>query len=131
MNPNANTTGKLGLTPINGTNRTGYYWQSRTFSSSDPLTAADKAILIDPDASASTFASEIAKLKALYRAKLVMTPLDQAMDRDGSNPINILYRPNYYISGLHSTPLSFNPWLKQTIGWLDYNGGAGDFNSTQ
>ena len=131
MNPNANTTTKLGLTPINGTNRTGYYWQSRTFSSSDPLTAAEKNILIDPDASASSFASEIAKLKALYRAKLVMTPLDQALDRDGSTPINILYRPNYYISGLHSTPLSFNPWLKQTMGWLDQNGGAGDFNSAQ
>lgn len=131
MNPNANTTSKLGVTPINGTNRTGYYWQAKTFSSSDPLTAADRSILIDPDASAATFAAEIAKLKALYRAKLVMTPLDQPLDRDGSAPINILYRPNYYISGLHSTPLSFNPWLKQTIGWLDYNGGSGDFNSTQ
>ena len=72
------------MTPINGTNRTGYYWQGRTFSSSDPLTAADRNILIDPDASASSFAAEIAKLKALYRAKLVMTPLDQPMDRDGS-----------------------------------------------
>jgi starch-binding outer membrane protein, SusD/RagB family len=131
MNPNANTTTKLGLTPINGTNRTGYYWQSKTFTNNDPLTDADRSILIDPDASASTFASQIAKLKALYNAKFVMTPLDQPLDRDGSAPVNILFRPNYYISGLHSTPLSFNPWLKQTMGWQDYNGGQGDFNSAQ
>lgn len=131
MNPNANTTSKLGLTPINGTNRTGYYWQARNFTNSDPLTAADRNILIDPDASASTFAAEIAKLKALYKAKLVMTPLDQAMDRDANTPVNILFKPNYYLSGLSGTVLSFNPWIKQTIGWLDYNGAPGDFNSAQ
>lgn len=132
MNTTANTAAKLGLTPINGTNRTGYYWQTTAFSptATDPLTAADKSILIDPDNN-STFATEIAKLKALYKAKFVMTPLDQAMDRDGSTPVNILFRPHYYLSGLHSTPLSYNPWLKQTIGWLDVNGAPGDFNSSK
>lgn len=130
-NTAANTTGKLGLTPINGTNRTGYYWQSKTFSpaATDPLTAADKNILIDPDA--ADFATQIAKLRALYIAKFVMTPLDQAMDRDGTTPINILFKPQYYLSGLHSTPLSLNPWLKQNIGWLDYSGGAGTFNPSE
>lgn len=128
--PSENTCAKLGLTPINGTNRTGFYWQANKFTSSDPLTAADRSILIDPD-NASTFATEIAKLKALYQAKLVMTPLDQAMDRDGSTPVNILFRPNYYLSGLSSTVLSFNPWLQQTVGWLDYNGSAGNFNAAQ
>jgi starch-binding outer membrane protein, SusD/RagB family len=131
MNTTANTVSKLGLTPINGTNRTGYYWQTINFSptNTDPLSASDKNILIDPDA--STFAAEIAKLKALYKAKFVMTPLDAAMDRDSGTPVNILFRPNYYISGLTNTVLSFNPWLKQTIGWLDYNGAPGDFNSAQ
>ncbi|MBB1286493.1 RagB/SusD family nutrient uptake outer membrane protein [Flavisolibacter sp. BT320] len=131
MNPTANTTTKLGLDPINGTSRTGYYWQAKTFTNSDPLTNADRNILIDPDASASSFQTEIAKLKTLYNAKFVMTPLDEAMDRDGNAPVTILFRPNYYLSGLHSTVLSFNPWLKQTVGWLDYNGGMGDFNSAQ
>jgi hypothetical protein len=133
MNPSANTCTKLGLTPINGTNRTGYYWQTKTFSptNTDPLTAADKNILIDPDASAATFAAEIAKLKALYNSKLVMTPLDQALDRDGTNPVNILYKPNYYLSGLHSNVLSLNPWMLQNIGWLDYSGVTGTFNSSQ
>ena len=132
MNPTANTCSKLGITPINGTNRTGYYWQSKTFTSSDPITAAEKAAaFVDPDAATATFNSQIAALKALYQAKLVMTPLDAAMDKDGSTPVNIMFRPNYYLSGLHSTPLSFNPWLTQTMGWLDYNGAPGTFNSAQ
>ena len=60
-----------------------------------------------------------------------MTPTDQALDRDGSTPVNILFRPNYYLSGLSATVLSYNPWIKQTIGWLDYSGVPGDFNSAQ
>ena len=131
-NPNANTTTKLGLTPINGTNRTGYYWQSIAFSpaATDPLSAADKNILIDPD-NAATFAGEIAKLKALYKSKFVMTPLDKAWDLDGTTPVNILYRPNYYLSGLTATILSFNPWLTQNVGWMDYSGSAGTFDVTK
>ncbi len=134
-NTTANTTTKLGLTPINGTNRTGYYWQTLTLGTgsgngTDPISATDRAILIDPD-NATTFASEIAKLKALYKSKFIMTPLDNAMDRDGTAPVNILYRPNYYLSGINGSVLSFNPWLLQTIGWQDYNGGQGTFNSSE
>jgi hypothetical protein len=133
-NTSANTTTKLGLTPINGTNRTGYYWQTLSFgtgtgNTTDPITAADRAILIDPDA--ADFNTQIDKLKTFYKNKLVMTPLDNALDRDGTTPVNILYRPNYYLSGLSGSVLSFNPWLLQNIGWLDYNGAPGTFNSTQ
>ena len=131
-NTTANTVSKLGLTPINGTNRTGYYWQAINYTSSDPLTAADKAsVVIDPDASPATFATQIANLKALYKSKFVMTPLDKPLDLDGSTPVNILFRPNYYLSGLTATILSYNPWLQQNVGWQDYNGAAGTFNSTQ
>ncbi|WP_460557904.1 RagB/SusD family nutrient uptake outer membrane protein [Ferruginibacter profundus] len=129
-NTTANTCTKLGIPPINGTNRTGYYWQGINYTSSDPLTAADRAsVLIDPDA--ANFATQIANLKTLYKNKFVMTPLDQAWDRDGTTPVNILYRPNYYLSGLTATILSFNPWLLQNVGWSDYNGAPGTFNSTQ
>jgi starch-binding outer membrane protein, SusD/RagB family len=128
-NLTANTTTKLGIAPINGTNRTGYYWQGINFTNTDPLTAADRNISIDPDA--ANFGSEILKLKALYKAKFVMTALDQALDRDGNAPVNILYRPNYYLSGLSGSVLSFNPWLLQNVGWMDYNGAPGTFNSTQ
>jgi len=133
MNTTANTVTKLGLTPINGTNRTGYYWQARAFSAAnvDPLTPAEKATLVDPDANAATFATQVATLKALYRSKLVMTVLDQPMDRDNNVPVNILFRPNYYLSGLTNTILTYNPWLKQNIGWLDASGGAGTYNSAE
>ncbi|MEO7309973.1 MAG: RagB/SusD family nutrient uptake outer membrane protein [Chitinophagaceae bacterium] len=130
-NATANTCTKLGLTPINGTNRTGYYWQSKTYAA-DPLTAADRAsAFVDPDAAPATFATQIANLKTLFKNKFVMTPLDQALDRDGTTPVNILYRPNYYLSGLSGTVLSFNPWLPQNIGWMDYSGVPGTFNATQ
>jgi starch-binding outer membrane protein, SusD/RagB family len=130
-NTTANTCAKLGIAPINGTNRTSYYWQTQTFSptNKDPLSAADKSILIDPDA--SDFAIQITKLKDLYKAKFVMTPLDQPLDRDGTNPVNILFRPNYYISGLPAVTLSLNPWLKQNVGWQDYSGIPGTFNATE
>ena len=132
MNPTANTVSKLGLTPINGTNRTGYYWQAKNYTSSDPLTAADRSILVDPDTwGTAAFNTELGKLHTLYQNKFVMTPLDQAMDKDGSTPVNILFRPNYYLSGLSGTVLSYNPWMKQTVGWLDYSGAPGDFNSAQ
>lgn len=128
--PTANTVAKLGLTPINGTNRTGYYWQGINYTSSDPLTAADRAsVVIDPDA--ASFSTQIANLKALYKAKFVMTPLDKPLDLDGTTPVNILFRPNYYLSGLSATVLSYNPWLQQNIGWQDYNGAAGTFNAVQ
>jgi hypothetical protein len=127
-----NTNTKLGIAPLNGTNRTGYYWQAKNFTSSDPLTAADRNILVDPDTwGTAAFNTEIGKLKTLYRNKFVMTPLDQAMDRDGTAPVNILFRQNYYLSGLTATILSNNPWLTQTIGWKDYNGAAGTYDYKQ
>jgi hypothetical protein len=129
-NTNANTCTKLGIAPINGTNRTGYYWQSITYGA-DPLTAADKSIIVDPDASASAFAASIAALKAVYKSKLVMTKLDQDMDRVNNVTANILFRPNYYFSGLTSAILSINPYLPQNIGWTDYNSAAGTFNPAQ
>jgi hypothetical protein len=128
-----NTCDKLGLPHINGTNRTGYYWQLINYTSSktDPLTAADKNILVDPDA--ADFATQIANLKAFYKAKCVMTPLDKPMDvpSGSSAGTNILFRPNYYLSGLTATILGSNPWLLQNIGWLDYSGAPGTFDPTK
>lgn len=126
-----NTVQKLGLTPINGTQRTGYYWQSITYSpaTTNPLTVADRNILIDPDA--ANFETEIARLKALVRTKFVMTPLDQAWDRVNNVATTILFRPNYYLSGLPGALLGNNPWLQQTIGWLDYSGIQGTFDYQQ
>jgi hypothetical protein len=126
-----NTNAKLGIPVLNGTNRTGYYWQSKTFSAAatDPLTAADKSISIDPDA--SDFATQIQALKTLYQNKFVMTSLDKPMDQDNNTPVNILFRSNYYVGGFNSALLSNNPWLTQTIGWQDFNGGMGTYDYKQ
>lgn len=122
-----NSVTKLGLTPINGTVRNGYYWQVKDYiGTADPLTAAEKNILVDPDA--SDFAAQIAKLKALYNSRFVMTKLDQEWDRVNSVPVTILFRPHYYLSGLPAGLLATNSWLQQTKGWLDGSGAAGTFD---
>ncbi|AHF16848.1 RagB/SusD family nutrient uptake outer membrane protein [Niabella soli] len=124
-----NSVTKLGLKPINGTSRNGYYWQAKTYVAKDPLSATDRNILIDPDA--SNFSTQIENLKAVYNKWFVMTPLDKPMDQVNNTPVTILFRPNYYLSGLGTSPLSSNPWLQQTIGWQDYSGGAGNFDYQQ
>lgn len=124
-----NTNAVLGIPKLNGTNRTGYYWELQNYTKNDALTDADRNISIDPDA--SNFGAQIAALKALFDAKFKMTQLDQIMDRDGTTPVNMLFRSNYYISGLTSTILSYNPWLTQTKGWQDYNGAMGTFDYQQ
>ncbi|HWV74549.1 MAG TPA: RagB/SusD family nutrient uptake outer membrane protein [Pseudosphingobacterium sp.] len=123
-----NSVQKLGLTPINGTKRTGYYWQAKTYGK-DPLSNADREIMIDPNA--ANFNEEIAKLKTVYQNYFVMTPLDQEWDRVNSEAVTILFRPNYYLSGLTATVLSNNPWLLQTKGWLDYSGASGTYDYQQ
>ena len=48
---------------------------------------------------------------------------DAPADRDkNDNPVDIFWRPNYYIHGLGSIVLNNNTWLGQTIGWTDPNG---------
>lgn len=122
------TNARLGIARLNGTSRQGYYWESKTYNA-DPLTAADRAsISIDPDASATTFNNEIAKLKALYQAKFKVAPLDGAWDKVSNVPVTIQFRSNYYVGGLHSTLLTNNTWMTQTIGWQDQNGAMGTFN---
>lgn len=125
-----NTNSKLGIAKLNGTNRSGYYWQAKSGVTSDPLTAADRAsIVIDPDA--ADFSTQIDKLKTLYTAKFEKAALDNAMDRDGTTPVNIQFKPNYYLAGITGGILSNNPWLLQTKGWQDYSGGMGTFDYQQ
>jgi starch-binding outer membrane protein, SusD/RagB family len=120
------TNSKLQIAKVNGTSRQGYYWQSKTYNA-DPLTAADRAsISIDPDA--SDFTTQLNNLKTLYQAKFQMAPLDGAWDKVSNVAVNIQFRPNYYIGGLHSTLLTNNTWITQTIGWQDQNGALGTFN---
>ncbi|UAY56207.1 RagB/SusD family nutrient uptake outer membrane protein [Arachidicoccus terrestris] len=121
-----NTVTKLGLKPINGTAREGYYWQAKGDPQADPLTPEERNILIDPDA--ADFKEQLDKLKAIYQAHFVMTPLDKPWDQVNGNANLIEFKPNYYISGLPSSVLGMNSWLEQTEGWMDYSGAPGTFD---
>jgi len=125
-----NTNSVLGIAPLNGKARTARVWQYKTTTNSnnDPLLTARANISVDPDAAPATFTAQLNALKVFYETNLKTIPTDQAMDRVGSTPVTINFRPNYYISGLNSSVLSLNPWLLQTVGWNDYNGGMGTFN---
>ncbi|MBS1653439.1 MAG: RagB/SusD family nutrient uptake outer membrane protein [Bacteroidetes bacterium] len=127
-----NTCAKLGIDPINGTARTGRYWQYKIAgsNSTDPLTSARGTISVDPDA--ANFSTQLDALKTFFDNNIVIAKTDQPMDKDGSgNPLTINFRQNYYVAGLSSTVLSLNPWLPQTIGWNDYSGASGTFDYKQ
>jgi starch-binding outer membrane protein, SusD/RagB family len=125
-----NTCTKLGISPINGTARTGQLWQYKTTAGKDdPLLTARGTISIDPDA--ADFQTQLQALKAFVEANIVLSAPDKPMDNVNGTAVSINFRQNYYLSGIKSDVLSVNPWLKQTIGWNDYSGGAGTFDFKQ
>ena len=127
----ANTCARLGLTPLNGTQRTGYYldYKTKTASSADPLVTARGSISVDPDA--SNFSAQILQLETFYRNNLIRTELNPPLtplDHVNNQPVKIDFKTNYYIMGLKQDVLATNPWLIQTIGWNGATASAGTFN---
>ena len=124
---NAGTVSKLGLAPINGTQRTGNYLQFKsTATAADPLAAARAGVIADPDS--ANFQTQLATLATFYNTNFIRTTLVTPMDNVSGAAVKIKFNPNYYISGLNTTALTSNPWLVQTIGWTDATGGPGTFN---
>lgn len=121
-----NTCAKLGISPINGTCRTGSHWEAKVASNSDPIKPIYGSILVDPDA--SDFTTQLNTLADFYRDNFTTAAPETPMDVDNKNPVNILWRQNYYVFGLHNALLSNNSWLKQTIGWNDVGGAPGTYN---
>jgi hypothetical protein len=121
------TVSKLGLTPINGTKRTGNYLQYKTTATSaDPLAAARASISADPDA--ANFDTQLATLATFYTTNFIRTALLTPMDNVSGVEVKIKFNPNYYIMGFNTTTLTQNMWLPQALGWNDATGGAGTFN---
>ena len=123
-----NSVQKLRVAPINGTARHGYYWQIKTPVTADPIPESDR-VMVDPDS--PDFPAQIEKLKEVYNKWFVRQPLDQEWDMVSNAPVTILFRPNYYLSGISGSVLSNNPWIEQTKGWMDYNGIPGTFDYQQ
>ncbi|MEN2398988.1 RagB/SusD family nutrient uptake outer membrane protein [Flavobacterium sp. MC2016-06] len=125
----SNSCQKLGLAPINGTQRTGNYLQYKNTAASsatDPLAAARATLVADPDA--ANFQTQLATLATFYNTNFTRTALVTPLDNFNGVGVKIKFNPNYYISGLNTTALTQNPWLLQTIGWNDVSGAPGTYN---
>lgn len=121
---------KLGLDPINGTQRTGNYLQYKTTTANanDPLATTRGTIFVDPDAAPATFQAQLTALATFYTTNFIRTELLTPLDNVNGQPVKIKFNPNYYIQGLNLSTLTQNTWLPQTLGWNDASGGAGAYN---
>jgi starch-binding outer membrane protein, SusD/RagB family len=131
-----NTCTKLGITPINGTCRTGNYWQTQTAvtgsTDKDPISAYRGSISVNPDDGTTAFQTELQNLATFYQTYLTRVSTETPMDAyTGGAQASILWNPNYYIWGFNTAILSNNSWLPQTIGWNDNNNVLGTFNYTK
>jgi hypothetical protein len=124
---NNNTCARLGVIPINGTQRTGHYLQYKdVVTEVDPLADVRGDISVDPDA--DDFQTELQNLATLYSANFVLGELETPMDNVNKKPAQIDWKQNYYIMGLKDNVLTQNTWLEQTIGWKDAGGSEGTFD---
>ncbi len=125
---NNNTCAKLGVAPLNGTARTGFFLQYNVADTgtADPLAAARAGIAVDPDA--ADFAAQVQALADFYTNNLVVSPLDTPMDNVSGAATTIDWKSRYYIMGLQTSVLTQNTWLQQTIGWKDSAGSDGTYN---
>lgn len=125
----AGTCGKLGVEPINGTQRVGNYLHYKngiSAAGTDPLASARASISVDPDA--ANFQAQITALATFYTNNFELRSPPTPMDNIGGVATPISWKSNYYIMGLSQAVLAQNPWLKQTVGWNDANGAAGTYN---
>jgi hypothetical protein len=130
------TCSRLGIAPLNGTRRTGYYITvknpdgSRYVGSADPLIkpATGNAPLINRDSAFTTTAQYNAFVDTLYKKYFVVSERD---DLDPtSNNWKFKWFDEYYYFGLNSSILNSSPYLEQTKGWDGLNG-PGTFDPLQ
>lgn len=127
-----NTCAKLGVTPLNGTSRTGHYWQAKVEGTSklDPLAEVrkDYGVKLDSD----TFEEDLQELAQFYKENFELIELtaegETPLDNVKNEAVNILFRPQYYIWGLKTATLAANPWLTQTKLWTDASSASGTFD---
>lgn len=135
---NSPTAARLGIKPLNGTRRTGYFITVKSVAgvkyvgTADPLLkpATGNAPILDRDPATyptpNGSANYAAYLDYLYDNVFVITVKD---DLDKTNPADWKFKwyPEYYFFGLNENILSSSPYLEQTIGWNSLKG-AGTFD---
>jgi hypothetical protein len=130
---NSPTANRLGIKPLNGTRRTGYFITVKSpagvkyVGTADPLIkpATGNAPIIDRDPATyptpNGSANYTAYLDYLYDNVFVITEKD---DLDRTNPADWKFKwyPEYYFFGLNENILSSSPYLEQTTGWNSLKG---------
>ncbi|MGV3767413.1 MAG: RagB/SusD family nutrient uptake outer membrane protein [Chitinophagaceae bacterium] len=140
FNDDFGTCTRLGMEPIDGMRRTGYWIYAKKMDGTkyvgndDPmLRKADNSVpLIDrqPTVLPPGFANYDAYLDYLYDNHFEIIVKDNL---DPTNPANWKFKwyNQYYFFGLHQNILIGSPYLEQTKDWPDFYGGAGTFDPLQ
>jgi starch-binding outer membrane protein, SusD/RagB family len=136
FNDDFGTVSRLGMEPINGTRRTGYFISVKKTdgtkytggANADPLLkpANGNAPVINRDSTVTNFDQY---LDHLYDTYFQVT---EKNDLDPTNPANWAFKwyNEYYFFGFNQNVLSTSPYLEQTKGWNGIKG-AGTFEPLQ
>ena len=142
FNNNFGTVNRLGMQPLDGTRRTGYWIYVKNTNGSKYVNATkDPLIKNGTDATApvverqpSTFPPGITNQDQytdyLYDNYFVVIEKDNL---DPTSPANWKFKwyDEYYFFGLHQNILSTSSYLEQTKGWPDLVGAQGKFDPLQ
>ncbi len=126
---------RLGITPLNGTRRTGYVISVKTQSGADYVGGTDPLKPIEGSAplvnrNPTSFPSGITTydgyLDYLYDNYFKVQVKDD-LEKKTTPAWTFKWYPEYYFFGLHQSVLTGSPYLEQTVGWNSLNG-AGTFD---
>lgn len=142
FNDDFGTVTRLGMQPLNGTRRTGY-WIYVKNTNGTKYTGTDDPMI--PRANGTI--PVILREPTSFPTPNGSTNMDQYLDYLYDNHFEIIERDNldptspanwkfkwyneYYFFGLHQSILSGSPYLLQTKGWPDLYGGQGTFDPLQ
>ncbi|RBQ04027.1 RagB/SusD family nutrient uptake outer membrane protein [Pedobacter miscanthi] len=136
------TAARLGITPLNGTRRTGFFVSVKTGAAGADYVAPSATSTVDPmvkpasgnapvaDRDATTYPAGITTydqyLDYLYDNYFKVTVKDD-LDRTSAPAFKFIWYPQYYFFGINNSVLTATPYLEQTVGWDSMNG-AGTFD---
>lgn len=122
-----NTCMKIGVHPLAGSARKGYFlrYTGAVSGKVDPI-AVDDLVAADPNS--DNFQNQLDDLAAWYETNFEEAELTNYMDQYLQQENVFSWNNNYYVSGFRSNLLTQNDWLVQTKGWTNASGGAGAFD---
>ncbi|WP_163712466.1 RagB/SusD family nutrient uptake outer membrane protein [Mangrovibacterium lignilyticum] len=122
-----NTCNKIGVEPMAGGARRGYFlkYTGTVSGKDDPIAEAN---LVAADPNSANFQSQLEDLGAWYDANFEEAELSNYMDQYLQQENVFTWNNNYYVSGFRSNLLTQNDWLVQTKGWSTETGAAGTFD---